>query len=335
MDTSLPRAGDGRAVGGGIRRTIPARRATVPERVRRAVPRARRGDPQAVPCARGHGADRAGERGRGAVLGRRLAARAMPRAPRAAGRLPRPAGDRPRRHGGRLRGRAGLAGPARGAEGPAPTDAPRPEAAAAVRAGGALGGAAAPHQHRAGLRGRRGRRAALLRDAVHPGAGSRHDSGRAAAAAGAGGAARPDEAGRPRPEHAPGGVGRGGGAVASDAVRPGGGWRAADAGAGRRSRAGPRRHEPPRRGRLGGPRRGVGDLDRGVGSRAAIRGNQGFRPTGGVSRASRCRWPRRWPMPTRRACCIETSSRRTCSWIPAATSGSPISGSRSRRTSRI
>ena len=181
----------------------------------------------------------------GLVLRRRLAARATPRAPRATGRLPRPAGDRPRRHGGRLRGRAGLAGPARGAEGPAPTDAPRPEAAAAVRAGGALGGAAAPHQHRAGLRGRRGRRAALLRDAVHPGAGSRHDSGRAAAAAGAGGAARPDEAGRPRPEHAPRGVGRGGGAVASDAVRPGGGWRAADTGAGRRSRAGPRRHEPP------------------------------------------------------------------------------------------
>ena len=46
----------------------------------------------------------------------------------------------------------------------------RPQAAAAVRARGAGGGPAAPHQHRAGLRRRRGGRAALLRDAVHPGA---------------------------------------------------------------------------------------------------------------------------------------------------------------------
>ena len=42
----------------------------------------------------------------------------------------------------------------------------------------------------------------------------------------------------------------------------------------------------------------------------------------------------RWPTPTRRGCCIGTSSRGTCSWTPEATSGSPISGSRSRRTSR-
>ena len=54
---------------------------------------------------------------------------------------------------------------------------------------------------------------------------------------------------------------------------------------------------------------------------AAIRGDLGFRPTGGVSRTSRCRWPTRWTMPTRRACCIETSSRRTCSWIRVGTSG--------------
>ena len=41
----------------------------------------------------------------------------------------------------------------------------------AVPAGGPRGGAAAPHQHRAGLRRGRGRGRALLRHAVHPGTG--------------------------------------------------------------------------------------------------------------------------------------------------------------------
>ena len=57
------------------------------------------------------------------------------------------------------------------------------QAAAPVRARGAGGGAAAPHQHRAGLRRRRARRHALLRHAVHPGAGPGRGPRRAAAAA--------------------------------------------------------------------------------------------------------------------------------------------------------
>ena len=40
-----------------------------------------------------------------------------------------------------------------------------------VRARGAVRGQAAPHQHRPGIRGRRTRRDALLRHAVHPGPG--------------------------------------------------------------------------------------------------------------------------------------------------------------------
>ena len=48
---------------------------------------------------------------------------------------------------------------------------------AALRARGQGGGAAAPHQHRAGLRRRRARRAALLRHAVHPGPRPRRGAG--------------------------------------------------------------------------------------------------------------------------------------------------------------
>ena len=48
---AIPRARDRRAVGGRIRRAVPARGATVPERVRLRGTRARRGDPRAVPCA--------------------------------------------------------------------------------------------------------------------------------------------------------------------------------------------------------------------------------------------------------------------------------------------
>ena len=87
-------------------------------------------------------------------------------------RLPGPPRDRPGRHGRGLRGRAGLAGPARGAEGPAGPRAARRQAARAVPPRGAGGGAAAPHQHRAGLRRGRARGDALLRHAVHPGAGA-------------------------------------------------------------------------------------------------------------------------------------------------------------------
>src|SRR5690242_18361128 len=100
-----------------------------------------------------------------AALGRDASA-AHRRTPRADRRLPHPAGDWPGRHGHRLRGRTGVAGAARGAQGAAAATAAWLEAAATVRAGGAVGGAAAPHEHRAGLRRRRAGWAALLRDAV-------------------------------------------------------------------------------------------------------------------------------------------------------------------------
>ncbi len=113
----------------------------------RATPRAGRRDPRAVPGAghrrAGRGdlsrtASEARGAGPGAVAGRRL-----PDRPR----------DRPRGHGGRLRGRAGLARPPRGPEGPALAGGPGPHDAGAVPPRGPRLGPAAPHQHRAGLRG--------------------------------------------------------------------------------------------------------------------------------------------------------------------------------------
>src|SRR5262249_12588880 len=55
----------------------------------------------------------------------------------------------------------------------------------ALSARGPVGGAAAPHEHRAGPRRGRGQRPALFRDAVHPGAGPRRGPRRAKAAAAA------------------------------------------------------------------------------------------------------------------------------------------------------
>ena len=93
-----------------------------------------------------------------------------PRAPpRAAGRVPDRPRAGPRRHGDRLRGGPGVARPPRRAQGDPPPRAARRQAAPAVPARGAGRRAAPPHQHRADLRRRRARRAAVLRDAVHPG----------------------------------------------------------------------------------------------------------------------------------------------------------------------
>ena len=65
--------------------------------------------------------------------------------------------------------RCRIARPARRAEGAAVHAVARPEPAGAVPPRGPGGGPAAPHQHRAGLRRRRGRGRPLLRHAVHPG----------------------------------------------------------------------------------------------------------------------------------------------------------------------
>ena len=118
---------------------------------------------------------RQGEEERPGIAGRRTH-------PWADRRLPDPPRDRPGRHGGGLRGRADLAGPPRGAEGPAGARVRRPDGPGAVPPRGPRRGPAAPHQHRAGLRGGPGRRRPLLRHAVHPGPGARPGHRRAAAA---------------------------------------------------------------------------------------------------------------------------------------------------------
>ena len=87
----------------------------------------------------------------------------------AGGRLPDHPRDRSRGHGRGLRGRAGLARPPGGAEGAALASGPGPHVRGAVPPRGPRLGPAAPHQHRAGLRGGPGWRGPLLRDAVHPG----------------------------------------------------------------------------------------------------------------------------------------------------------------------
>ena len=86
---------------------------------------------------------------------------------RAAGRLPHRPRGRPRRHGRRLRGGATLPRPAGGAEGAAVRRGAGPAAAPAVPDRGPGRGPAAPHQHRAGVRGRLRARRPLLRHAAH------------------------------------------------------------------------------------------------------------------------------------------------------------------------
>ena len=107
--------------------------------------------------------------------------------------------------------------------------APGPQDAGAVPPRGPVGGAAAPHQHRPGLRGRPGRRRQLLRHAVHPGPGARPGHRRAAAAPGSArepdaGAGAPrtgrtlpiDRPGRRRPTRRRGRAGQPDGPVAAD-----------------------------------------------------------------------------------------------------------------------
>ena len=155
------------AAGRGVRRALPARRAPLAERVHREVPRAGRAHPAPVPGPGGDGAAR---------LGRRAGRRELRRdrggpgpGAAAARRIPHPPRGGPRRHGSRLRSGAGIPRPARGAQGASDGRADVPDPPRAIPPRGAGGGAAAPHQHRAGLRRRRARGRALLRHAVHPG----------------------------------------------------------------------------------------------------------------------------------------------------------------------
>ena len=122
----------------------------------------------------------------------------------------------------------------------------RPQAAGAVPPRGPGRGPAAPHQHRAGLRGRPGRRGPLLRHAVHPRArawtrSSRSCAGSAARAAPAAAAARraPRPSSGPRTAHGAARAVRPVGPVAADRpVRRGRRW-PRDGGRPRR------RHRPP------------------------------------------------------------------------------------------
>ena len=200
-----------------------------------------------------------------------------------------------------------------------------PQAGAAVRARGQGGGAAAPHQHRAGLRRGPAGRAPLLRDAVHRrvwgstwcwttcgGCGGRSPSpGRRRLRVGSEPDRRADGGRRgPLADHRP--------------VRCR--WAAR-----RRlcDRAVPTIAEPalaaePRpvsAGRLAAPRRRS--------CRAPPSCRRRPTPTASstaASPASASRSPRRSNTPIARASCTATSSRRTCCWTTTATSGWPTSG---------
>ena len=98
------------------------------------------------------------------------------------GRLPDRARGGPRGHGRGVRGAAGLARSPGGAQGPADGRGDGPPPAPAVPARSQGGGLPAPHQHRAGPRGRLRAGRALLRHAVHRGPDPGRDHRRAAGA---------------------------------------------------------------------------------------------------------------------------------------------------------
>ncbi len=167
-DIRLPRLRPLRRARRGVRRALSPGRAAELAGVRRPAPRDGRGDPRDVP---GHGRGRAGRRRRPGRDGPAVAAGLPARRPDR--RLPDPARGRPGRDGRGLRGRADLARPAGRPEGPPRPRDGRPPGPGAVPPRGEVGGAAAPHQHRAGLRGRPRSRRQLLRHAADPGPGAR------------------------------------------------------------------------------------------------------------------------------------------------------------------
>ena len=136
----------------------------LPHRIRRPDPRTRRRGSRAIPRP---GRARAAQAGHGRRDRRLRAATIPPRPPGSGRRLSHPPAGRSRRNGGRLRGSAGIARPPRRPQAAAGRRIGRSQEARALSSRGEGGGLAAPHQHRPGLRGWRGRRPTLLRHAVH------------------------------------------------------------------------------------------------------------------------------------------------------------------------
>ena len=193
----------------------------------------------------------------------------------------------------------------------------QPVAARAVPPRGPLGGAAAPHQHRAGLRRRRVGGRALLRDAVHRGPGPRRRHRRAAPA--------PRRPAPSRPTRCRDSSATIAATIAREhARRPG----LLDRDRGRGRDRDPRPTAPgdgrPPTPADAGP---VLPADTALDADERHRARPG-RTTAATSAASpgwRCRSPRGWPTPTARASSTATSSRRTCCSTPRARSGSPTS----------
>ena len=216
----------------------------------------------------------------------------------------------------------------------------------AVPPRGAVRGAAAPHQHRAGLRGRPGRRRRLLRHAVHPGPGARPGHRRAAAAPGA----RASRPARPGPEPPDPPIPSGTTAADPSRARPvsrmaqslltgrfapraPGGRATADG-----RRRGPDGRRPPRPiaairtsrapPASDPPRPPVESARR----RRCCRAGRSSRRSSRAGGRSSAAWPRSaarrrrgWPTPTPAGSSTATSSRRTCCSTPPGSSGSPTS----------
>ncbi len=190
-DASPIGPGSGRATRRGVPAAPPPRRAPHPRRVRRAISRARRADPRPLPGPRADRGAQAHARGPCRPVGRPGRCR---RAGRAAVRLSGWATTRcsaswAAAAWGSSTRPSTIAQEPGGAEGHAPAVPCRPGLRAAVPDRGPLGGEAAPHQHRAGLRLRRAGRRLLLRDAMHR---------RRRPGAGAGGCPPPPGRGQPR-----------------------------------------------------------------------------------------------------------------------------------------
>ncbi len=236
----------------------------------------------------------------------------------------------------------------------------RPQGAGAVPTRGEGRGAVAPHEHRAGLRGRTRWRYRLLRHAVHPRPGARPGHRRAARGCAAG-IGKPDG-----DAHAASGRPVESAMAIATATRT-----AADL----RNRKLEQVAESLLSGRLGTERLLAATGDAGAvteAARADFKRDHGCRgarygPAASRSSAARCvlelcgaagrdgdlvgrfLWPppavlpergpdrppgsaRGWPTPTPAASSTATSSRRTCSWTPPGSSGSPTSASPRPRT---